>query len=150
MTTSNTELLAEIDKQQRRNRSIRERASEKAEAAGNFVGTVIGGGLGGIIDQKAKGKEIAGISYNWLAGAALGAVGLMDYAGKHSSLVASLGAGILAFEAGKLTYVRMGGTVAGEDDVGALPMRRNRRLMDRAATVTSADVLSAFRDYVPR
>lgn len=146
MTTTNQEVLAELDKQQRRNKSIRERAAEKAEAAGDFVANVVGGALGGIIDQKAKGKEIAGISYNWVAGAFLGAVGLMDYAGKHSGLVASLGSGILAFEAGKLTYVRMGGTVAGEDDeTGALPMRARRRLHGRQ-TVTSADVLNAFRD----
>lgn len=99
-------LLGEVDRLKTHAKTLRERAKEKAEEAGEAVAVILGGAGAGLMEAKVTARPL-GLHPNVLAGVGLGVVGLMGWAGRHSSLVTGLGTGVLAYEAGKAVYVKM-------------------------------------------
>lgn len=118
---STTQLAAELDASERRNRSLRERTAKKAEQALNVACVVAGGGAGGYLDAKFPGKQLGGVSMNLILGTGCVLAGLLGYGGKASQPVAHAGAGLLGWEAGKAMHARFSksGTTSGYHEIGA-------------------------------
>ena len=99
-------MLGEIDRLRTHQKTLRERAKEKAEEAGEAIAVVLGGAAAGLSEAKITARPL-GLSPNLIGGVALSVVGLVGWAGKHSGLITGLGTGILAYEAGVAVLKKM-------------------------------------------
>lgn len=109
------QLLDRLDASERRIARLRDKARGAVEEAINTVATVTGAAGAGYMDAKWFDKRPLGLGLPLLTGGMLTVVGLMQWAGKQSSLVGALGTGMLSAEAYKAVYSRsrQGGATAG-------------------------------------
>lgn len=81
--------------------NLKAKAKEKAEATVETAGVIAGGALSGYLEAKYSDQDLWGINYGLAGGALLTVVGMMQWAGKSSNIVGSVGEGMLAYEAGR-------------------------------------------------
>jgi hypothetical protein len=95
-------MLAKLnEKQGKAIKYLREKLKGKAEEAVDMAATIGGGAAAGYIEANYPNKEFFGVNAGLAGGALAVVVGMMGWAGSQSPAVASVGTGMLAYEAGR-------------------------------------------------
>ena len=125
------QMMSEIKKYKERTSKLREKAKESAERTVESAATIGGGALGGYIHAEYGDKEYFGVEAQTVAGAVATIVGIMDLAGKQSSMVGALGEGILAYDLGRRVAEKLAGT-AGVSGMSNAKLREMMRVANKA------------------
>lgn len=99
-------LTKALKKEHKAEKALATLRAKAKEAGAQMVnkGAIIGGGaVAGAVDGKFGQYNLLGIPINVVVGVGALGAGLMGWIGKESDVVGNLGAGFLAYEAGKAT-----------------------------------------------